>query len=567
MTNKEPSGDPSFWSSAYPKSGTRSFAGEGRMDVEHMATIKIERVATPPRQQTVEGNGNSQKSGSRLLRPRKIMGFGLVGGGVMVGGLTLLFLLVHVFGVEQHVAYLIQALASIETNFFLNRFFNWKERTGNLFLQWLKFHSSSAVTFPVNQVLFAALTALGINYLLVTIMGAGVAAVVNYVTNEYFVFHNARVHPLKGILAGALQPLSRQFWPRVGVVIPVRNSERTIRQCLESVLAQKYAGHIEIFLVGNPSDQDRTWSGLGDLARHPALRCIQVKRPHGWVGRDANLKRYCGCKAAAEAGVDVIAFLDSQVTAPPNWVPQAVAYMQEQAVDGVAGRSQKESSDRSFSSLYQDHSLISEWPSYGKGFVLSEATFATAKGLPITNNLFIRAHVWERIRQHWPMQVTYSWEDFRLVNAMMSTGHSIFCTDTLSVERHHKRKFRLTKQFSAGAGAVAFYQDFPDNTYIRRRMQKARFLALIAFLFPVILVVSLALGEVPVLLGVAGSFCLGLFLHCLLSALRSRSPRGLVFPVIDFLHLGLWMAGAAYVAGKQEDGQEDEIASSLLALR
>ena len=52
------------------------------------------------------------------------MGFSVVGGSVMIGDITLLFILVHFLHVEEHLAYLIQAITSIETNFFLNRFLN-----------------------------------------------------------------------------------------------------------------------------------------------------------------------------------------------------------------------------------------------------------------------------------------------------------------------------------------------------------------------------------------------------------------------------------------------------------
>lgn len=562
MTGHEPLIKPPFSLSKY--SGTR--AGEfiiREEDVENVTTIKLERIL-PPETPVV---GKPAGAAARLMRPRKLLGFGLVGGSVMVGGLVLLFLLVHVFGVEQHLAYLIQAISSIETNFFLNRFFNWKERKGNLFLQWLKFHSTSAVTFPVNQGLFAVMTAWGVNYLLVTIMGAGVAAVINYITNEYFVFHNAHTQIQNRPPLTKSGLLAQQRWPKVGVVIPIRNSQRTICQCIESVLTQNYQGAIEIFLVGNPTDQDQTWSALGKLSKHPRIHCLQVSRPYGWTGRDANLKRYCGCKAAVESGNDIIAFLDSQVTAPSDWIRPAVLLMQEQGVDGVAGRSQRASDDRSFSSLYQDSSLISEWPSYGKGFLLDQASFATAKGLPITNNLFIQRHIWKDIRRSWPMQANYSWEDFRLVNVILNAGRTIFCTNTLYVERHHKRKFRLAKQFSAGAGAVAFYQDYPENSYIRRRMQKARFLATALCLLPLVTIVLLALGEIPLLFDIGAAVCLGALFLSLLSMLRARSLRGFLFPLLDFLHLSLWLAGAAYVAGKQEYERDDEFESSLLALR
>jgi putative flippase GtrA len=119
---------------------------------------------TPP---SVVSLPESQRGFQRLpsLVPRRILGFSVVGGSVLIGGIVLLFVLVHFLHVEEHLAYLIQAITSIETNFFLNRFLNWKERDGHLAAQWLKFHSTSAITFPLNQALFALLTWIGVQYL------------------------------------------------------------------------------------------------------------------------------------------------------------------------------------------------------------------------------------------------------------------------------------------------------------------------------------------------------------------------------------------------------------------
>ncbi len=83
----------------------------------------------------------------------------------MIAGMVLLFLLIQVLHIEKNLAYLIQAIVSIETNFFLNRFLNWKERDGQITVQWLKFHTTAALTFPVNQVLFAILTWMGCSLL------------------------------------------------------------------------------------------------------------------------------------------------------------------------------------------------------------------------------------------------------------------------------------------------------------------------------------------------------------------------------------------------------------------
>lgn len=522
---------------------------------------------TPVAKEAGKPSSNSPVSSLiRRILSKRLMGFSLVGGGVMVGGILFLFILVHFLHVEQHIAYLLQAIVSIESNFFLNRFLNWKERNGNLFAQWIKFHSTSAVTFPVNQALFAVLTGLGISYLIVTIIGAGVAAVINYIANDRFVFHKARAVDPETVRMRAIQPITT--FPHIGVIIPVRNSQRTIRQCIESVLKQRYPGRVDIFIVGNSPQQDGTWQALGDLINHPAIHCIQITRPYNWSGRDANLKRYSGCKTAFAANVDVIALLDSQVTVSESWLLQAATLMHEYHIDGVAGRSSRPSGDHSFTNLYQDCSLFSEWPTFGGDFFLSKASFGKAKGLPITSNLLITRQVWERMHEHWPLQVTYSWEDFRLVWEIMCAGYTLFCTDAIRVFRNHKRKFRLAKQFAAGAGAISFYRDYTDCSYAKWRILKAYLVAAVALSLPMLLITAVVLQASFVLsltgIGIGFAF----LILGILSSIKARDLRGIIFPFIDAAHIGLWIIGAAYQARKKGDAQNDgAIADLLVKLR
>jgi putative flippase GtrA/glycosyltransferase involved in cell wall biosynthesis len=501
------------------------------------------------------------------LLPRRVMGFSLVGGSVMVGGILLLFILVQLLHVEPHFAYLVQAVLSIETNFFLNRFLNWKDRNGHLLAQWIKFHSTSLVTFPLNQALFALLTWLGMHYLVITLLGAGVAAVVNYLSNDRFVFHKSSCRISEFTTGGRHVRSPLPLYPRIGVIIPVRNSQRTIRQCVESVLQQQYPGSFKIFLVGNAPNEDATWQALGELAQHPAVHCIQVKRPYGWTGRDANLKRYSGCKTAIAADAEVIAFLDSQVTAPPDWLASATRLLHEHQTDGIAGKSTRSRDDHTLPSLYQDRSLFSEWPAYGSGFVLSQASIGRARGLPITNNLFITRQVWESIQDLWPLQVTYSWEDFRLVWQIVSAGYTFFCTDSLWVSRHHKPKFRLVKHFAAGAGAVEFHQTSTDCPYVKNRLFKAGIVTFSAALFLGLLVVACVLSQWLALALLGGGLVGILFVLGVLSMIKARDIRGLLFPWLDVLHIGLWILGASYVTWMQEPQQKKALAELLVALR
>ncbi|MBV9020865.1 MAG: GtrA family protein [Ktedonobacteraceae bacterium] len=123
-----------------------------------------------------------------LLLKKRYVGFGLVGIGVMMLGIVVLYVLVRFCRVEQNIAYFIQAVVSIETNFVLNKFVNWRDRKGKLFPQWIKFHTTKIAVVVLNQLLFAVLVYFEIHYLIATVIGVGVAAVVNYFTNDKIVF-------------------------------------------------------------------------------------------------------------------------------------------------------------------------------------------------------------------------------------------------------------------------------------------------------------------------------------------------------------------------------------------
>ncbi len=478
------------------------------------------------------------------LLPARLIGFSFVGGGVMVGGVTFLFVLVHFFHVESDIAYFLQAILCVETNFFLNRFTNWKDRAGNLFAQWVKFHSISIGTLLINQGMFAVLTRLGVHYLVVTLLGVGLAALINYVANDRFVFHGLALSEPETVPPPAMQPLTRL--PHVGVIVPVRNSKRTIQPCLESLLRQDYRGPVDIFIVGNSPEQDTTWQALKGLAQYPFMHYLYVSRPVSHAGRDANMKRYLGSQEALNCGVDIVAFLDSQVEAPPNWLSTAVDLFHRHGTEGIAGRSCHHPQDHSLSSLYQDRSLFAEWPTYGSGFVLQKSNFGQAPYLPITANLLLTRSALLHLGHSFPRDYASGWDDFQLAWDIMLTGCTILCTDKFWVYRNHVQKFRLVKQFSSGIGGAIFYQDNPECPFVRRRMFEMG-LALFGFLstavaFLLFSIIGHGIERVAFLIVVAVIF--GLL--SVVSTWKAHDWRGMLFPFLDLLHIGLWIAGALY---------------------
>ncbi len=130
-----------------------------------------------------------------MINFRKVAGFSLVGGFVFLLGTGLLWFCVQVVHMNVYLAYMTQAVVSIESNFFLNHFFNWKEREGKLWTKWLKFHLVKVGTIVLDQVLFATFIHFGVNYLIVKVMNTGIITVFNFLLNEFYVFRMKRELP------------------------------------------------------------------------------------------------------------------------------------------------------------------------------------------------------------------------------------------------------------------------------------------------------------------------------------------------------------------------------------
>jgi putative flippase GtrA len=133
-----------------------------------------------------------------LAAPRserlRIGRFALVGGTVMAAGALLLVALVELVGLSPHLAYLIQAIFSIELSFVLSRWWTWSDRRAagrrRMTGEWLRFHSSRALTVPANQGLFSLLVGVGVGYLEANAIGIAVSSVANFLVAHHLVFRS-----------------------------------------------------------------------------------------------------------------------------------------------------------------------------------------------------------------------------------------------------------------------------------------------------------------------------------------------------------------------------------------
>jgi len=115
--------------------------------------------------------------------------------------------------------------------------------------------------------------------------------------------------------------------PPVTVIVPCRNEERYIAECLDSILACDYPqDRLEVLVVDGMSE-DRTREILKQYAaRHPLIRVLDNPRRITPVALNTAIRAARG---------DVIVRMDAHVIYPRNYISRLVAALYEFAADNV----------------------------------------------------------------------------------------------------------------------------------------------------------------------------------------------------------------------------------------
>jgi len=127
----------------------------------------------------------------------------------------------------------------------------------------------------------------------------------------------------------------------VSVIVPARNEERSIRQCVESICASDYPA-FEVIVVDDRSD-DSTAEVARSIAPNCARRVLVItgaELPLGWFG-----KPWACTQGVHEAEGDLLLFTDADTVHAPSLLAMAVAGLEEDAAAAltVMGRQIMES--------------------------------------------------------------------------------------------------------------------------------------------------------------------------------------------------------------------------------
>jgi glycosyltransferase involved in cell wall biosynthesis/putative flippase GtrA len=403
----------------------------------------------------------------------RLVAFSVIGGAVFLAGLGLQALLTGGWHVLPVASYLIQAVASVQASFVLNRWLTWRDRSAPIWRACARFNAQKAVTVALTLALYAGLIHLGMNYLVANVLLTAVFTVVNYVASDRLVFvpgkkeHAEAAAPPLAVPSLAVPSLVRHRpLPTVSVVIPCRDNERTIRAVVQSLLEQDYSGLREIILVGSPGDS--TWTALTDIA-DPRLILRELETPP--EVRDANLKRDAGIKMTSG---DLIALVDSDVVLPGYWVTQAVAALEDSNVSCVTGGMR--SIHDTFWGRYTDDTVIgAKTPRIARSYTVTSGNFGTGgRKPPITANAMFTRDLYK----HCPIDPFWShgsYEDYEWFWRVARAGYEILvCTDLFGWH-HHRRGLRtLAREYRRSSNGCAYFiRAHLDSPLAQRRLRQA----------------------------------------------------------------------------------------------
>jgi glycosyltransferase involved in cell wall biosynthesis len=196
---------------------------------------------------------------------------------------------------------------------------------------------------------------------------------------------------------------------RVSVIMPVDRPGEDANRAVRAVLDQKTSAPFELIVVGSLS---------ASLPRDPRLRHVAMEDRNPAIRRNA---------AALEARGEILAFIDDDAFAAPDWIEKALGYLDAHPQVVAVGGPDPPPDDSPRAELLSDTLLATRW--FGSGVAAHESregVFPIRKPWDVALvNLFVRRAAFD-VAGGFDRSIGYIGEDTDLVRRLFDHGKVVY---------------------------------------------------------------------------------------------------------------------------------------------
>ena len=336
--------------------------------------------------------------------------------------------------------------------------------------------------------------------------------------------------------------------PSISVIVPVRNSAKTIGDLLDSLISLEYdPGKLEIVVVdGDSSDCTRKI-----VEEYPVLFVDEE-------GKGLNAARNTGIKWTTG---EIVAYTDGDCVVPPDWA-RAIARNFQSPLVGFVGGNVEAYDKEDFLSIYMDETFFNTKPNFKWRRV---ATRLNLRHFPAGCNMAFRRDALAKI-DYFDERIEYGFDDLIPVEEVGDMGFRIVLDPEVYVYHQHRTHLgeMLFQHFNYGRGGAKLMR-------VKRRGSKlaqwfSTYLISSTFslaLTSALLTLGLLLNQrVPleIALGTLTFFYAVLTVLYLETALRTRSLRKMLFyPILDITRgVVFTLGGLTQLIREKRESEESE---------
>jgi mycofactocin system glycosyltransferase len=234
-------------------------------------------------------------------------------------------------------------------------------------------------------------------------------------------------------------------YPRISIVIPVRDQPGDITECLQSLMNLDYPkDRYEVLVVDDGSAKN-----ISDIVAPFNIRLIRLEESRGAAaGRNIGAERAKG---------DILAFLDADCTADKDWLREIVPFFQTEGIGAVGGfvasyyrQSYLDRYEEAFSSLNMGQHLILQGNTAANFYVPSCNMLVRRQAFTETGGFRGGMHVGE--------DVDFCWRMRRL-------GYTLLYVPAGRIAHKHRNKLdkMLRRRHEYGTSEAALYRQHRDK--------------------------------------------------------------------------------------------------------